>query len=129
MSVSDLRGVRGREPLTGIAFFSGFDRVRFLDVFFARTTPSSPTSADTSSVQQTRRPARRAGILMACFDTANVFLVLVEANHMPYYFTGIRRNGDGGMLQNRREIFTFANFLGLSKPDSQAGGGGGSVAF
>ena len=48
---------------------------------------------------------------------------------MPDYFTGIRRDGDGGMLQNRRESFTFASFLGLSKPDSQAGGGGGSAAY
>jgi hypothetical protein len=73
MAVSGLRGVRERELLTGVAFFCGFDCVRFLNLRFARTTSCSPTSADNSSVQDTRRPALRAGILMACFDTANVF--------------------------------------------------------
>ena len=32
-----------------------------------------------------------------------------------------------GCYKNWRESFTFASFQGLSKPDSQAGGGGGSV--
>ena len=40
-------------------------------VFFARAPFCAPASAETSSVQQTRRPGRRGGMLFACFDTAN----------------------------------------------------------
>ena len=45
-----------------------FDFVRFFDVR-ARTLPS-PTSAETSSIQRTRLPARRDGILIGCFGMA-----------------------------------------------------------
>jgi hypothetical protein len=50
-----------------------FDRVRFFDVFCVRTTPS-PTSADTSNIHRTFRPARSAGTLIACFGIAAVCL-------------------------------------------------------
>jgi len=53
------------------AFFVRFDRVCFVDVLCARTT-SFLTSVDTSSIQRTPRPARPAGILTACFDTATL---------------------------------------------------------
>jgi hypothetical protein len=62
-----------RDRLTRDALFIRFGRVCFPDVLLVGMA-FLPTSADTSSVQQTRRPARPAGILIACFDIATVGL-------------------------------------------------------
>jgi len=45
-------------------------RYRFLGAFFAGAPFSAPTSADTSNVNRTGRPARSDGILIARFDMA-----------------------------------------------------------
>lgn len=50
----------------GEDLFIRFDRVCFLDVFRALTTPSR-AAAETSSIQRTRRPVSCGGILIACF--------------------------------------------------------------
>ena len=55
-----------------VLFTVGLARCPFFGVFFARAPFSAPMSADTSNVQRTRRPARRGGILIACFDTVNL---------------------------------------------------------
>ena len=44
---------------------------RLFGALCARAPSLTASAADTSNVQLTRRPARRGGILMTCFDTAN----------------------------------------------------------
>src|SRR5262249_54806857 len=64
-----------REVLAGDAFFAGFGRACFFALFDVRTS-SSPTSANTSNIQRTRRPARSAGILIACFGIVTLCSLL-----------------------------------------------------
>src|SRR5262245_41792806 len=49
-----------------------FDRGCFFFVVFCVRTKPSPTSADTSNIQRTFRPARSAGIVIACFGMATL---------------------------------------------------------
>src|SRR5262245_20695523 len=70
-----------REGLTRDARFVGFvdfDRTCFVSVFRVPTMPS-PTSANTSNIQRTRRPARSAGILIACFGIVVTLLLAFES--------------------------------------------------
>jgi hypothetical protein len=69
-ATSDFR----REVLTRETFFVRFTRAGFFDGFGVRTIPS-PTSANTSNIHRTRRPARSAGILIACFGIAALYLL------------------------------------------------------
>ena len=82
-----------RDVLTRDAFFVGFDRTCFFAVFGVRTRPS-PTSANTSNIQRTRRPARSAGILIACFGIVTLLLAFESgAIRVPADF--VRKLGGG----------------------------------
>jgi hypothetical protein len=81
------------------AFFPRFDRVCFLEVLGAWTFSWS-TSADTSSIQRTRRPARAAGILIARFGTAPLTRPRMGAIHVPVDLIGKLEKPPDGWLQN-----------------------------
>ena len=85
------------------AFFVDFDRTCFFAVFDLRTKPS-PTSANTSNIQRTRRPARSAGILIACFGIVTLLLALESgAIRMPADFIRKLGGGRAGGYKNRLE--------------------------
>jgi hypothetical protein len=81
-------------------------RCRFLDVFLARAPFSPPTSADTSNVQRTRRPARSRGILIARFDMA-----IQGASHVPGRFPRESPVLQNGPLQNDHSSFNSTRGL------------------
>jgi hypothetical protein len=92
------------------AFFDCFDDARLLVFFLAGTLSSSPASADTSSVQHTRRPRWRAGILIACFGMTIVFsLTKAVAIHVPACRRGNQRQRQIRSYKTRRRTASFAS--------------------
>jgi hypothetical protein len=95
----------GAGACVGEGFFSvRFDRVCFLDVFRALTTPS-PAAAEISRVQRTRRPVSRGGILIACFGMGHSPRALYLAQSACLAnFVGRLEKCSNGRLRDRSEM-------------------------
>jgi hypothetical protein len=88
------------EAVAGVVFTVGLLRCRFFGVFFARAPFAVSTSADTSNVQRTCRPARTGGILIVCFGKE-----IGGAIHMPAGFPAKFVRSEYACLQDSQWTF------------------------